>query len=115
MLEQRSVIASSETTDDSCVVRLQGDIDFSRSPELRNGLLQIVEQGAPRLILDLSEVPYMDSSGVAVLVEILQKQRKKDSKLVLCNMQSKVKGIFEISQLHKVFAIVDDLEAAAKT
>jgi anti-sigma B factor antagonist len=55
----------------------------------------------------------MDSSGVATLVEAMQIARKQSTRLVLCGMQSKVRSIFEIARLDRVFTIVDDREAAA--
>jgi anti-sigma B factor antagonist len=64
------------------------------------------------MVVDLTGVQYMDSSGVAVLVEALQSQTRKGNKLVLCCLQPKVKGIFEIARLNMVFKIVDDVEAA---
>ncbi len=97
---------------DGVIVRVKGDIDFSKSPELRQGLIGLLREGLDRLVVDLAGVQYMDSSGVAVLVELLQTQRKRNQKLVLCNMQPKVKGIFEIARLHMVFTIVDSVERA---
>ena len=113
MSDADNVIAGSEQVDGGEVVRLAGDIDFSRSPTLREGLLKRIGKKPARLIVDLSAVPYMDSSGVATLVEALQAQRQAGGKLVLCNLQSKVRGIFEIAKLDMVFTIVDDVEAAA--
>ncbi|MEX2215912.1 MAG: STAS domain-containing protein [Phycisphaeraceae bacterium] len=101
-----------QTIADGMIVRVKGDIDFSRSPELRQGLLGALRDGLDRIIVDLAGVQYMDSSGVAVLVELLQTQRKRSQKLVLCNMQPKVKGIFEIARLHLVFTIVNTVDAA---
>ena len=54
----------------------------------------------------------MDSSGVATLVEALQVQRRKGRKLVLCGLQAKVRSIFEISRLDRVFQITEDAAAA---
>jgi len=99
---------------DGYVVTVGGDVDYSRSSELRAGLLGLLKGPVQRLVLDLGGVGYMDSSGVAVLVEALQIQRKRGNKLVLCNMQPKVRGIFEIARLHTVFTIVGD-RAAAET
>ena len=105
-------MVDTQTIDDGLIVRVKGDIDFSRSPELRHDLIGALKKGLDRLVVDLGGVQYMDSSGVAVLVELLQTQRKRNQKLVLCNMQPKVKGIFEIARLHMVFTIVETVEAA---
>lgn len=108
------LITKQQPLADGVMVSISGEIDFSRSPELRSELLAVLGGKPGRLVLDLSGVPYMDSSGVATLVEALQVQRKAKSKLVLCGLQPKVRGIFEIARLNMVFIIVDDAESAAK-
>ena len=94
-----------ETTDDGTVLIPVGDIDLSRAPALRQHLSRVLGGGADRIIIDLSEVPYMDSSGVATFVEAMQLARKRGSKLILCGLQERVRGIFEIARLDMVFTI----------
>lgn len=98
---------------DGVQISLVGDVDFSCSADLRGKLIEILEQNVARLVIDLAQVSYMDSSGVAVLVEALRKQHGFGGKLVLCNLQQRVRDIFEISRLHTLFAITDDEDAAA--
>ena len=99
--------------DDGSVVTLHGDVDFGRSPELRVAIMQLLAtKPQKRLVIDLQDVPYMDSSGVAVFVEALQKQRHAGNKLILCNLSTKVRSILEISRLDMVFTLADDVEAA---
>ncbi|HMN39234.1 MAG TPA: STAS domain-containing protein [Phycisphaerales bacterium] len=101
-----------ETRGAAVIVRPSGDVDLSGSPTLRQELRR-VQAGAPgRLVIDLAGVPYMDSSGVATLVEAMQVARRADTKLVLCGLQDKVRSIFEIARLDTVFAIVADVDAA---
>lgn len=106
------IVQKSEAIDDGLVVELRGDVDLSRSPELRVALLEMAAEQPGRIVLDLSGVDYMDSSGVATLVEALQHQRKHGGKVVLCGLGPKVKSIFEIARLDMVFTIVEDAEAA---
>ena len=98
--------------DDGLCVAVTGDIDLSRAPELRAGLLELIQHSPMRLVVDLENVGYMDSSGVATLVEVFQRQRKHNGVMVLAAMQPKVRSIFEIARLDSVFTIVDDTEAA---
>lgn len=92
-----------------------GDVDLSRSPALRSSLRQIQETRRPkRLVVDLSGVSYMDSSGVATLVEALQTTRKQGSKMVLCGLGPRVRSIFEIARLDTVFTIVGQVDDALK-
>lgn len=107
-----TTIQRTEKLADGLLVTLSGDIDLSRSPSLRHELLELVKQQPKRLVVDLSAVPYMDSSGVATLIEALQHQRKAGAKMVLCGLQPKVRSIFEIARLDAVFKIVTDCEAA---
>jgi anti-sigma B factor antagonist len=100
--------------DKTCLIAVvRGEIDLHNSPKLRIRLLHLMEESNPtKLILNLADVPYMDSSGVAVLVEMLRRLRKTQGAVVLACLQPRVRGILEIAQLTTVFPIVPD-EAAA--
>ena len=67
-----------------------------------------------RLILNLGQVPYRDSSAIAVLVEALQKMRKAGGKVLLTDLQPRVKSLLEIARLGSIFVICKD-EAEALT
>jgi len=101
-----------EQTDAGVVLTPNGEIDLSSSPELRESLLSALRDSPSKLIVNLSKTPYMDSSGVATLVEAMQKAMRSKTKLVLCGMEEKVRSIFEIARLDAVFTIVDDTNAA---
>lgn len=112
MAEEESVITDRQTIEGGIILKIEGEVDLIHSPQFRIELMQVLDDGVDRLIIDLSGVPFMDSSGVATLVEALQVQRKKTSKLVLCNLQQKVRSIFDISRLDMVFTITDDIDSA---
>jgi anti-sigma B factor antagonist len=95
-----------EVLPNATIVRPVGEIDLSRAPSLRVQLNAIQARKPSRLIIDLGGVPYMDSSGVATLVEAMQNARRTGGKLILCAMQEKVRSIFEIARLDMVFKIV---------
>lgn len=95
------------------IVAPSGEVDLSCSRELQGHLKKAMESKPPRVVVNLAKVPYMDSSGVATLVEAMQIARKQSTRLVLCALQDKVRSIFEIARLDRVFTIVPDLEAAA--
>lgn len=97
----------------SIIVTPSGDVDLSCSRELQSHLKRALEGKPKLLVVDLANVPYMDSSGVATLVEAMQIARKQASKLVLCSLQDKVRSIFEIARLDRVFVIAPDLQAAS--
>ncbi len=94
------------------VVGPVGDVDLNCSRDFQSHLKKALEGKPQRVIVDLAKVPYMDSSGVATLVEAMQIARKSSTKLVLCGMQDKVRSIFEIARLDRVFTIVPDMATA---
>ncbi len=101
-----------ESRGSAVIVRPMGDIDLTASPLLRQELKR-VQVGRPgRLVVDLAGVGYMDSSGVATLVEAMQIARKNSTRMVLCSMQDRVRSIFEIARLDSVFLIAPSSEEA---
>lgn len=96
------------------VVSPRGDIDMNGSPVLKVELRRIGAATPPpeRIVIDLSGVSYMDSSGLATLVEALQNSRKNRYKLVVCGLQPRVRAIFDIAKLAMVFTIAPTLDNA---
>lgn len=111
----KTLLIDMETKNNSVIIRPHGDIDMARSPLFRDKLLDVHKSKPARIIIDLENVPYMDSSGVATLVEALQISRKNQTRLLLCNLQERVISIFEIARLDTVFAIHNDLQEAVNT
>jgi anti-sigma B factor antagonist len=93
------------SVDDVTILSPKGEIDLSRAPALRKHITAAQASRPRKLIIDLGGVPYMDSSGVATLVEAMQNARRAGGKLVLCALQDKVRSIFEIARLDTVFVI----------
>ncbi len=101
-----------ETLNDGMVLKPSGDIDLSSAPDFRRRLGQLQSSKPLRLLIDLSDVPYMDSSGVATLVEAMQISRKQGGRLVLFGLQERVRSIFEIARLDSIFLIRDSRDSA---
>ena len=87
------------------IVDVAGDIDLNRSLDFQKALLSVLEDGPHRIIVNLSGVPYMDSSGVASLVKLLSRTRKSGCQLSLVGLTTRVKSLFEITRLDVVFNI----------
>lgn len=100
--------------DDTTILSPVGEIDLSRAPSLRMHITAVQAKRPHRLIIDLTAVPYMDSSGVATLIEAMQIARRSGGKLVLCALQEKVRSIFEIARLETVFTIVSTADEGLK-
>ncbi|MBY0309457.1 MAG: STAS domain-containing protein [Phycisphaerales bacterium] len=96
------------------VVAPRGDIDLNGSPMLKVELRRVGNASPPpeRLVIDLSGVSYMDSSGLATLVESLQLSKRNRYRLVICGLQPRVRAIFDIAKLGTVFTIVPTLDIA---
>lgn len=99
-------------TSAACVVRLQGSVDLEHAPEARTRLLDAVAQGRSVLV-DLSAATYIDSSGIACLVEALQAARSKGADLSLVSVSQQAMRVLELARLDMVFQIHDDFAAAA--
>jgi len=91
---------------------VEGSVDIATSPELRGELRLAVEQKRPRIIVDLAGVTFVDSSGLATLIEALQGTGRYDGKLVLCALGSTVLGVFQLANLDNIFKITVSREEA---
>lgn len=103
-----------EVREGAVLVIPSGEIDLTSSPVLRQELKRLQAEKPSLVLIDLGEVPYMDSAGVATLVEAMQFARKTSTRLVLFALQEKVRSIFEISRLDTVFTITDTIETALR-
>jgi anti-sigma B factor antagonist len=91
-----------------------GAIDLHVSPELRASLRAIIDGEKPkRLIVDLSQVPYIDSSGIAVLIGALQSLELEGGVFMIAGAREGVRMIFESAKLDQYFRLFPDVEAAA--
>lgn len=95
------------------IVRLTGDVDLSCSPEARKVILASLNTGQHTLV-DLSAVSYIDSSGVASLVEGFQTARRKSLRFGLIGVSEAAMSVLELARLDKVFPIHADLAARLK-
>ena len=104
---------STRRMDGTTIFDLSGDIDFANSPEVRQSLLrEIRESRVPRVVVNLSGVHYIDSSGVASLVEGLKASRDLGSRFILFGLSTAAREVLQLSRLLKVFEIYDSEEAA---
>ena len=93
------------------IVSLEGDVDLEHSPRAREILLESVGQNN-NVLVDLSAVTYIDSSGVASLVEALQAARKRGAEFGLVCVGSAALRVLELARLDRVFTIHESLADA---
>ena len=93
------------------IVTLTGEIDLETSPQARQVLLNTVDQSA-KLLIDMASVTYIDSSGIATLVEAFQRAKKKGGQLAFICLNPAVVRVLSLARLDKVFVIHADRESA---
>lgn len=98
----------------AAVLALAGEVDVSNVGEARAAALSLLEDGTKRLILDISGVTYMDSSGLGMLVGVLKRLRESEGELAIAGAAPGVKRLFEITGLEQIFSLYDDMAAALK-
>jgi anti-sigma B factor antagonist len=94
------------------VVTLVGEIDLETSPQLRTLLRAKAQLKEVRLLLDFSQVSYVDSSGMATLIEFYQTTKTTGGKLALAALTKRVQSALEIVRLHEILSIHVDLPTA---
>ena len=102
-------------TDQVCIVTPHvSKIDASVAVEFRKKMLELVEKGENRLVLNLEEVEFIDSSGLGALVSVLKKAGP-DGMIKLFAVKDAVRSIFELTRLDRVFAIHISEEGAVES
>lgn len=96
----------------SNVLPLEGEIDLHVSPRIAASLNTMLAAQPKQVVIDLSNVSYIDSSGLAVLIEGMQNASAYGGKLALAGLQETVRPIFEIARLDQVFQIFPNVDAA---
>ena len=94
------------------VFAVEGSVDIASSPELRGELRLAVEQKRERIVVDLGGVAFVDSSGLATLIEALQGTSRYDGKLVLCSLGKNVLGVFQLANLDNIFTLAENRKDA---
>jgi anti-sigma B factor antagonist len=94
------------------VLPLEGEVDLHVSPGIAASLNEMIKEKPQQLVVDLSRVSYIDSSGLAVLIEAMQNVTAYGGKFALAGLQEGVRPIFEIARLDQVFRIFPDVDAA---
>jgi anti-sigma B factor antagonist len=96
----------------AAVIEVQGEVDLYSSPEMREAIIGTMSGRTPTVVVDLSGVEYMDSSGVATLVEGLQLSRGYGGVFRLAGIGGAVREVFKFARLEKVFEIYQDADQA---
>jgi anti-sigma B factor antagonist len=94
------------------VLALAGEIDLHVLPNVTTSLNEMIAKKPNRLIVDLSGVPYVNSVGVAAIINAMQTVEAYGGKFALAGLQETVRSILEMSRLDHIFSIFPDVDAA---
>jgi anti-sigma B factor antagonist len=97
---------------DVTVIDCSGDVDLYSSTHLRDALLAELQSGIPSVLVNMTEVGYIDSSGIATLVEGLQLSRQTRTRFGLFGLRPNARSVLELARLHKVFNLFEDEQEA---
>lgn len=87
------------------VLQVRGEVDLYTSPQLRDGITELLDQGANRIVIDLSGIEFMDSTGLGVLVVGLKRAKERNGEFALVCREGSVQKILSITGLDRVFSI----------
>lgn len=94
------------------VLRLSGELDLRNVPEVRRVIRELIDEGSVNIIINLSGLEFIDSSGLGVLVGGLARVREKQGTIKLACNNRRILRVFEMTRLTQLFDIYDDEEAA---
>jgi anti-sigma B factor antagonist len=97
------------------VVEIQGDVELHSAARVREELRRACDEKGVRCIVDMSGVPFIDSTGVGVLVGALKRAREHSGTFAIANPQPRVRRVFEITGLLDALPIYDTLASAAQS
>lgn len=97
------------------ILKLRGRLDASSAKDVKEKVGSLNKIKPAKIIIDLAEIDFIDSSGLGSLVASLRSVNKLGGDIKIASLQDPVRAIFELTRLHRVFEIFDDRDAAAKS
>jgi anti-sigma B factor antagonist len=94
------------------VLAVTGELDVATAPRLRQEAVRLTSSGSHRLVLDLSGVGFLDSTGLGVIVGVLKRTRTHGGELVLAGAEPQVRKVFEITRMNDILPIHDSVDDA---
>jgi len=93
------------------LIAIKGQLDGLTVPSAERSINEILESGDDRLLFDFSELEYLSSGGLRVILSVAKEIKRREGKIVLCAMQGYVKEIFEVSGFTSLIPIKDTVES----
>jgi len=89
-------------------------LDVANMADMKTGILENIDDSNPRVVIDLSGVAFLDSSGMSVLIGVFKHLNTINGELKLCGLQEQPNELMQITQLYNVFTVVDNCEQAVQ-
>jgi anti-sigma B factor antagonist len=96
------------------VLTVSGEIDIATAPSLRERLHAMLADDKPRLVVDLDDVGFLDSTALGVLVGVLKRARTEGGEVRIVSTQPRVRKVFEITRLDSAFDLFDSVDEAVR-
>ena len=105
-------LAATDLGDGTTCVAVTGEVDLLAAPDVKQALMKVVDAGTTRLVVDLSDATFIDSTTLGVLVGVNKRLRTRDGLMVIACSNANIRTIFEITLLDRVFDIADSRDNA---
>ena len=112
MSQVDSTIHTKQVNEHTASVTVTGRLDAGNAEIMKETLMQLIDGGAIHLIVDLADVPFIDSAGLAALVSALKATHRVEGNVLLSGVQPQARTVFSLTMLDQVCAIHPDVEAA---
>lgn len=106
---------STETVDQVCVIDLVGRLEASNSAQLKDKVSELIKDGQVNLLVDMSRIDFIDSSGLGTLVKCLRSASKAGGGLKITSLQEYTRKLFTTTRLDRVFELFKTRDAALKS
>jgi len=97
---------------DCALLRVGGEVDLYTAPQIRERVIQLLDDGARHVIVDLREVDFLDSTGLGVLVGSLKRLREQDGSLKVVTAGGRIPQLFRLTGLDRAFQLLQSLPQA---
>ncbi|MBF0594863.1 MAG: STAS domain-containing protein [Candidatus Omnitrophica bacterium] len=104
-----------EKINDIRLIVLDGDLCVESTHKFKDTFKTILKEKNAKVLIDFAKVPFIDSSGIAALIEVCQNLVKVNGRLCLCHVNKKIINVFEITKVHKLFKIFESHQEALRS
>ncbi|MDD2706377.1 MAG: STAS domain-containing protein [Verrucomicrobiae bacterium] len=103
---------STRIVDSVAILELDGEVDLYHSPRVREEIGKLISKKNPTILINFQKVSYIDSSGLATIIDAFQKMRAYKGRLALAALSKPVLSVFEVARLNQYFQIFENEGAA---